>query len=106
MYILEMIEDAGYEGIYTSALCCSMDKIKLDNLSVSLKLDLLNIKKEMSAVHKRFNHKYRTTTFMIELQKITSEIENKYINIMNLGIFENFNSADCIEFEVRVIKEV
>ena len=65
MYVLEKIENAGYDGTYTTSIVCSNDKEKLDILATTLKHNLIHISEKM-------NNFRNYLTNQIQLSEISS----------------------------------
>ena len=111
MYILEKIEDAGYEGNYTTSIVCSNDKEKLDILAVNLKQNLLDMHEQMNVFRNYLDNKYetlrvqgkRTNDEIVELALYENDLKSSYPDIYSYNIFDNWFSISDIEFEVREI---
>ena len=108
MYLLEMIEDAGYEGIYTTSIVCSEDKEKLDTLAINLKHKLLHIHEQMTNLRNYLDTKFgslrvqcrRTPEEMVELTLYENDLKSSYPDISKYNLLDRWFSASDIEFEV------
>ena len=111
MYLLEMIEDAGYEGIYTTSIVCSEDKEKLDNLAITLKQNLLDIRMQMNNFRSYLDNKYssirdqfmRTPEEIVELKLYENDLKSSYPDISKYNLLDRWFSASIINFVVKEI---
>ena len=111
MYLLEMIRDHGYDGIYITSIVCSEDKEKLDTLATTLKHNLLHIAERMTLLRNYLNNKYsslrihckRTDEEIIELNSFQEDLKQQYADISAYNLFESWFSVSDIEFEVKEI---
>ena len=111
MYLLEMIEDAGYEGIYTTSIVCSEDKEKLDNLAITLKQNLLDIRMQMNNFRSYLDNKYssirdqfmRTPEEIVELKLYENDLKSSYPDISKYNLLDRWFSISTINFVVKEI---
>ena len=114
MYLLEKIEDAGYEGTYTTSIVCSEDKEKLDTLAIMLKHNLLLINEQMNKFRNYLDTKFsslrvqcrRTPEEMVELTLYENVLKSSYPDILKYDLFSSWYSVSNIEFEVKQIDSI
>ena len=108
MYLLEKIEDAGYEGTYTTSIVCSEDKEKLDTLVITLKHNLSHICEHMTIFRNYLDTKFsslrvqcrQTLEEMVELKLYENDLKSSYPDISKYNLLDRWFSASDIEFEV------
>ena len=113
MYLLEMIEDQGYDGIYTTSIVVSEDKCKLDILAISLKENLLEIYSKQSEFMRTLDKKYkdirincrRTTEEISEIKQFDEKLKLLYPDIVKYELFyQSTIVSHCdITFEIKEI---
>lgn len=111
MYILEKIENCGYEGIYTTSIVCSNDKEKLDILAINLKHNLIHIHEQMNMFRNYLDNKYetlrvqcrRTPGEIVEIEEYEEKLEQQHPDISKYDLFDNWFSISDIEFKVKEI---
>ena len=114
MYILEMIEDCGYDGVYTTSIVVSENEEKLKDLSLTLKDNLLQISSKMNEFKLMQDEKYkslrvkclRTNEEIIEFNNFVKELKLLYIDVEEYNLFEYYFSVSDISFEVKKIKHI
>lgn len=112
MYILEKIEDAGYNGTYTTSIVCSNDKEKIDILAINLKHNLLHIQEQMNMFRNYLDNKYetlrvqcqRTPDEIVEIEEYEEKLEQQHPDISKYDLFYNWFSIYDIEFKVKEIE--
>ena len=101
MKILTILEDNGYDGSSTFAVCVSKDKEKLENLIPLLKEEIESFFLDMKKLYAKLDSKYyprelcrRSEEEINELENNYSEIKSKYFNLSRFNAFD-FISQFC-----------
>lgn len=94
MYLLEMVQDCGYEGTYTTSIVVSLDKQKLDILATTLKHNLVHVSERMNNFRSYLDDKYsslrfkcqRTDEEIIELNSFQEDLKQQYPDISKYNL--------------------
>lgn len=114
MYIIEMNEDAGYEGFFTTSIVVSNNKEKLDCLAITLKHNLIHISEQMKNFRNYLDNKYqslrikcvRTPEEVMELNNYEEQLNYNYPEISKYNLFNYWYTFSEIDFIVKEIPEL
>lgn len=116
MYVLELIEDCGFDGIEVTSFLVSDSKEKLIVMENLIKKDLKYLRERREAINNYLDEKYkslrllckRTNEEIKELNLLIEDLKNKCLYINKHNIFDKlyYQEHGFIKFEIKEINYI
>ena len=116
MYVLELIEDCGFDGVSVTSFLVSDSKEKLIVMENLIKKDLKHLRERREAINNYLDEKYknlrllckRTDKEIKELKFLIEDLKNKCLYINKHNIFDKlyYQEHGFIKFEIKEINYI